>query len=182
MHAYATDEDRTKMTVYLALCAVMLGQGSSYLIALFGSGLPGWLAAPSTMTLFGLLFWAFNKYAWRWKIRSFRLSAIPDLGGTWAGVVHSSHDDKDTPVAVYISQTWLKIRVRLESERSSSTSAMAALNTDEAASEQGLKYEYLNEPVATAVPTMHIHRGTVHLRLSPDGKILEGNYTRRGIV
>ena len=176
MHSYATDEDRTAMTVYLAIAAIALGQGIAYLASLGGSGLPRWVASPSTMTLFGVVFWVFNKYAWGWTFRSLRLSKIPDLRGTWAGLVHSSHDDKDNHVVVSINQTWLKISIRLESERSSSASVMAALNTVEAAAEQGLNYEYLNEPVATAVPTMHIHRGTTHLRLSPDRKRLEGSY------
>jgi hypothetical protein len=176
MHAYATDEDRTRAILYLAVASAALGSAAGYLLSLFGNSLPHWLTAPSTMTVFGMLFWIFNRYAWAWHVRSARPSKIPDLRGTWAGVVHSSHDNRDTPVTVYIRQTWLRISVRLESERSASASVMAALNTDEAPAEQGLNYEYLNEPVATALPTMHIHRGTAHLRVSPDGTTLEGNY------
>src|SRR5688572_15967450 len=106
MHAYATDEDRTLTTVYLALAAAALGSGAGHLFSLWGSNLPHWLTAPSTMTVFGMLFWLFNKYAWAWKVRSLRLCKIPDLRGTWAGVVRSSHDQQDTPVAVHIQQTW----------------------------------------------------------------------------
>ena len=175
MHAYATDEDRTKVTVYLALGSVGLGQGISYLLSSLGTALPRWVDAPSTMTLFAGLFWLFNSHAWRWEVRKLRLSKIPNLRGTWVGQVRSSHDAQDTPVVVFVNQTWLRVTVRLATERSGSASTMAALNTEEA-TEPGLKYEYLNEPVATAIPTMHIHRGTAHLRAWPDGKTLEGNY------
>ncbi|GIW59196.1 MAG: hypothetical protein KatS3mg087_0262 [Patescibacteria group bacterium] len=57
---------------------------------------------------------------------------------------------------------------------------MASLNTRES-QEAGLKCEYLNEPRAHEVGTMNSCRGNAHVRLSPDGKRLEGDYfTGRG--
>jgi SMODS-associating 2TM, beta-strand rich effector domain len=37
-------------------------------------------------------------------------------------------------------------------------------------------YEYANEPAADAVGSLHAHRGTARLVLTPNGKVLEGDY------
>jgi hypothetical protein len=52
---------------------------------------------------------------------------------------------------------------------------MASLNVLPGPS-QGLVYEYTNDPSAKSVDTMHAHRGLAFLKLSIDGKILEGDY------
>ena len=52
---------------------------------------------------------------------------------------------------------------------------MAALNVTPGVSE-GLVYEYMNDPHATAANTMHAHHGFAFLNLSTDGEWLEGDY------
>jgi hypothetical protein len=52
---------------------------------------------------------------------------------------------------------------------------MAAINVTPGSS-QGLVYEYMNDPHATAVETMHAHRGFAALKRSADGEWLEGDY------
>jgi hypothetical protein len=50
---------------------------------------------------------------------------------------------------------------------------IGAVITEEAG-EVVLGYEYINEPYAHAVGSMH--RGTARLRLTGDGEVLEGEY------
>lgn len=177
MHAYATDaEDRKSIPIWLTIVAVAAALLFDYTLKRIGLKAPWWLDTPAVMGFYGLLHLLFDKYAWRWPLK---LSAIPDLNGTWVGTIKSSYDgglntDKIN-VVLYIFQTWSKLSARLETDHSRSFSTMAALNTD-ASPEQGLKYEYLNEPMSTVAETMHSHRGTAHLRLSPCKTILEGDY------
>src|SRR5437773_5962214 len=137
MHAYATDEDRIRRILYLALLALLLNHGLLTFVNTWRNSVPQWVDAPSAMTLFGLTFWIFDRHVWRWKCRSFGPSTIPDLNGTWAGIVHSSFDRKETLVVVLINQTWTRIKIQLESEQSRSASTMASVSTKDAA-EDGL--------------------------------------------
>jgi len=52
---------------------------------------------------------------------------------------------------------------------------MACFNVTPGASE-GLVYEYANDPRPDATVTMHAHRGLAFLRLSVDGKQMQGDY------
>jgi hypothetical protein len=74
-----------------------------------------------------------------------------------------------------IHQTWTKIVIQYQTETSTSCSRMAAINVTPGPSE-GLAYEYMNDPKATATGTLHAHRGFAFLRPSPNGEVLEGEY------
>ena len=52
---------------------------------------------------------------------------------------------------------------------------MAYVN-DESSTENGLKYEYKNEPKPSAEEGMHPHRGMATMRLTPDGEKIDGEY------
>ncbi len=177
MHAYATDaEDRKLVPTVLAVVAVAATLLLIYEIEALKIQIPWWIDAPSVMGFYALFYGLYDKFLWRLRFSSIPLSKIPDVGGVWAGVLTSSYD-KGTKinVVVYIDQTWSKISIRLETETSISFTTMAALNTEESL-DPGLKYEYLSEPGAFAKETMHIHKGTGHLRLSSDSKALTGDY------
>ncbi len=76
---------------------------------------------------------------------------------------------------MYVHQTWSAINIQLRATSSISNSTIAAVNTLDS-SEATLKYEYVNEPSTRSLSTMSMHRGSANLRLSPDGKFLEGDY------
>lgn len=141
-----------------------------------------WIDAPSVLGFYGVYRSLFDNYLWSriWP-GGWRASSIPDIHGTWVGYVRSSHNaNQFHPAVLYVHQSWTKISVTLETTGSRSSSTMASLNTAEA-QESGLKYEFLNEPRAHEVATMNSHRGVSHLRLSSNGKELEGEYfTGRG--
>jgi len=52
---------------------------------------------------------------------------------------------------------------------------MASLNIGPGPS-QGLVYEYTSDPRANTAETMHSHRGFTFLKISTDGKWLDGDY------
>lgn len=176
MHSYATNApERNTARAYLAVAAVVLGAGVDALLRSRSVTLPWIVGAPSLLSLYGLLFWVFDRWAWRWRFRGLRLSAIPDLHGRWHGQIKSSHQGTSVQAVLEVEQTWSRIAITLTTEQSRSKSTMATLNTKDSF-EQGLKYEYMNEPKVLGIETLHIHRGTAHLRFSNDGRVLEGDY------
>jgi hypothetical protein len=76
---------------------------------------------------------------------------------------------------VHVHQTWTNLCVEFESKTSRSYSVMAAVNVTPGPTE-GLTFQYTNAPRHGATETMNAHVGLNHLRLSPDGKTLEGDY------
>lgn len=183
MHAYATDsKERETIPIWLAAAAVALTLALNSILKALAFEIPWWVDSPSVMGFYGLLYQWFDRYLWTQKIGPMAFSSIPDLRGTWRGIIHSSYGGgTDVPdIILYVRQTWTGINVRLETGNSSSFSIMAAVNTQES-SEPSLKYEYMNEPQALSDQTMQAHRGTANLKLSPDGLSLYGDYfTGRG--
>ena len=176
MHEYATNVDRKTIPIALAVVAIVAALGVNALIQKWMLQIPWWLDAPSLMGFYGILYLSYDKVLWRVRLGPLALSKIPYVGGVWAGVLTSSHNNgTKINIAFYIDQTWSKIAIRTDTVTSTSYTTMAALYTEEYL-DPGLKYEYLSEPGAFAKETMHIHRGTGHLRLSPDGKTVTGEY------
>ncbi len=182
MHTYATDaEDRNIVPMILAVVAIAATLIFIFVIQTLKIQIPWWIDAPSIMGFYGIFYQIYNRALWRTQFGLLHLSQIPDVNGIWAGVLTSSYNNgTKIDIVVYIKQTWSKIAIRTETATSTSFTTMAALNTDESL-DPGLKYEYLSEPEAFATETMHIHKGTGHLRLSSDNRTLIGEYyTGRG--
>ncbi len=140
------------------------------------------LPIPSIALVFGVSYWAFDNWLWRWRfLRVLRLINVPDLRGAWTGTIASSFTgfEETQPVTVTIEQTWTKIVVRLNAAESRSWSITASVLTN---SPEGLVLTYLfdNDPEAESVRTMQRFRGTtVLVSAAPDR--LEGYYyTGRG--
>lgn len=178
MHAYATDaKDRESAPLLLAALAVAATLLLNYVLKVLKLQIPWWVDAPSVMGFYGLLYKVFDNFVWQLQLASINFSEVPNIQGTWVGIVRSSYEGgtEVRGVLMYVRQTWSKISVQLETEKSRSSSTMAAVNTEKFL-ESGLKYEYVNEPSALSVQTMQSHRGTAHLRLAPDGITLKGDY------
>lgn len=177
MHSYDAG-GRTRVTAFLA-------GGSILLVWLFHAGLGAvdfepqwWLSVPSFAGVFSGLYWAFDRWVWRFgPMRRLGIVPIPDLNGAWEGQVESSYDGGIYPVSVAIGQRWLKMVITLETESSQSHSIAASLRNDGTCPQ--LSYLYVNEPRATAVGSMNIHGGTAVVELK-NGDLEDHYYTGRG--
>ena len=179
MHTYATDIDRGRVTIILAIVAIALTFGVNALVQKWNIQFLWWLDSPSVMLFFGILYKLYDSYLWRLHIRFLDLPTIPDFSGVWAGVLTSSWKDQagnqtKIDIVFYIKQTWTEISIRTETKTSTSYTTMAAIYTR--SYEPGLRYEYISNPEVFAIETMHAHPGTGHLQMSPDGKALTGDY------
>ena len=102
---------------------------------------------------------------------------VPNLEGTWQGHIKSSFDKHVTQynAILTIKQTWSRIGITLETDRSRSHSLIGGILCDDK-HEAVITYEYLNEPKAEAERKMQAHRGAAWLTLQNDGRTLEGEY------
>lgn len=177
MHSYASDSrDRRVAPWVIAIIAVLVAYGYFAVIAWQKIKVPWWVEAPSIMSAYGLCYWLYSHYAWKWHVFGVRLSEIPDYSGTWFGVLQSSYTEGlKLQGMMHINQTWSELCVEFDSQKSRSYSLMAVVNVTPGLTE-GLTFEYTNAPRHDAEETMNAHLGLDHLLLSPDGKTLEGDY------
>ena len=127
-------------------------------------------------SIYGILYWAFDNYAWR-VVRVSRFLNVPNLAGTWR--CDGVSEDKQPPVPwtgqVVIVQSWDKIRIHLQTAQSSSDSVAAALLDD---SPVGFKlmYHYKNLPKPGEPADLAAHHGFAELTFSADGATALGGY------
>ena len=183
MHDYAIDSRERVLVVRILFVASALVSGiAAALIPADLLPIRWLLPVPSIPLVFGVSYWAFDNWLWRWPIlRVLRLISVPDLRGKWTGTVASSYTDfeKMQSVTVAIEQTWTKIAVRLNTAESRSWSITASVLTN---APEGLVLTYLfdNDPEAESAITMQRFRGTTVL-VGTAADRLEGHYyTGRG--
>lgn len=132
------------------------------------TSLSGWLGVTisvGTATVFGLLFWLFDRHVWRWwPVRVWL--GFPNLNGTWKCVGHRLNDDGSSEEEwqgdMSIIQTWSRLSATLRTGRSLSKSGPASLIREDGVG-YCLLYTYVNEPEPNQAD-LHIHRGTCELR------------------
>ncbi len=179
MHPYITHpEERRNVTVVLVALSIVLAFLLDRVLSALQIRTPWWLDTPSPFAFYGLLYTAFDRWAWRWPILC-RLSLVntPDFGGCWKGYVTSSWQAPalEKPIAVLIKQNWSQVSATLETVTSRSSSLGAFIVCDDPTGPI-LEYTYRNEPKQPALPTMHAHRGTAWFQLKEGGSLLEGEY------
>jgi len=181
VHSYATDVDRSKVTLVLGAGSVGIAYLLYWAIHAAGVASPWWIDIPGPLGIAAVMFAIYDRAGWRWRFGPLRLSTIPDLSGTWEGSVRSDYDDGENVQTgiLRISQHWTSIRVRYEpaADSSSSTSVVAAVLTAE--DDPTLVYEYINEPGPFAAPAMTPHRGLARLQVKQDGRLAGDYYTGR---
>lgn len=138
---------------------------------------------PSILSLIGagmcftILYWALDRYAWRWKLIN-KFIKIPDLSGDWKCVGKTLDVTGEVTFKwnanITIVQTWDKIRVRLKTAQSGSSSNSAALIFDEADGYR-LFYSYKNDPKIGEV-NLTSHRGFAEITFTKDLLSGEGEY------
>ena len=183
MHPYATDsEDRKFVPFFLAAFAIGGAFCISAILGVRGIELPWWAPPLDTMTLYGIFYWLFDRFVWRWSLlHRLRIIKTPVLAGRWKG--HASPIETTgissglvaaAEVEFAIRQTWQKLSVHGTAKLSQSHSTSGSIM---ARDEGGvLSYDYINEPAASAPATMEIHRGMARLSLTEGGAALTGEY------
>jgi hypothetical protein len=179
--------NRAKVGRYLSVIAAAVSAGIVFIL-LAAVNLVQWLGLPANLTpsvlslvgagaVFGVLYWIFNYYAWRWPLLNSAVK-VPNLSGEWkcAGKTFQS-DGKiqyEWEASVIIFQQWDKIRVRLKTKQSGSDSIAAALVCDDSDGYR-LLYNYRNDPKIGEVE-LKSHLGFCDLNFAKDLKSAEGEY------
>lgn len=144
---------------------------------------PTVLSLAGAGAVFGILYWVLNSYMWRWPGVT-HLLKVPDLSGTWDCAGESL--GPNAPVSpqwsgeVTIVQTWDKLRIRLKTAQSGSSSMAAALAHD---SVDGfvLLYQYRNDPKIAATATgMASHMGCAVVTIAKDIRSASAEYFNGG--
>ena len=183
MHDYAIDSRERVRVVRILFMASALVSGIAAMIVPSDLIPMRWLLPiPSIALVFGVSYWAFDNWFWRWRfLRTLRLVSVPDLRGAWTGTVASSYTEfeETQPVDVTIEQTWTKLAVRLNAAESRSWSVTASVLTN---APEGLVLTYLfdNDPEAEAAKTMQRFHGTTVLVWAEPGQLEGRYYTGRG--
>ncbi|MCR6630143.1 MAG: hypothetical protein NVV74_08890 [Magnetospirillum sp.] len=163
----------SSILVWVLLALVGLAQWLGY-----GEAVPALILWPiGAGAIYVGLYWAFDRWIWRWKnLRG--VLRVPDLAGTWHCAGQTINADK-TPGYVWegevtIVQTWDRIRVRLKTKQSGSNSITASLVHDEADGFR-LHYTYKNDPNIDE-PELEAHRGSAELVFDRDLRTARGEY------
>ena len=124
------------------------------------------------------LYRLFDRYFWRFaNVRAFL--KLPDLQGSWKCQAKTLNADKSTAHEwggeVKITQSWDRLKIRLETKHSVSTSIAAAISYDESDGFLVI-YHYRNEPKAEAPVEMRAHRGFGELKFASDCQTAAGEY------
>src|SRR3984893_4104296 len=182
MHGYSTDSGQRRIVpLLLASVAIALAWLSSKILAVMHLSLPWWLDAPSTLGYYGALYALFDRNLSRNRfVRKFGLVRVPDLTGRWPGYLISSFDGhvKRHDLMINIFQSWTQIAVFLTTKPSISRSCAAVIQVDDPDG-LALIYQYQNQPLANATRTMHMHFGTVMLRMLDDNSLTGDYYAGR---
>ena len=132
MHSYSIDSKARRecviiifvisMAVSLILCRLLFGSTTFIsIVKHFRDNdvvrlMEWWGAVPSLLTvsaIYGLLACIFDNVLW--KYAPFRLMhKIPDLNGTWEGILESSFNGEKIPMKLTIKQTWTSISLKSE--------------------------------------------------------------------
>jgi hypothetical protein len=140
-------------------------------------------APPMLLSLLGAgavfagLYFVLNHWAWKWPGIS-NLLKVPDLSGTWSCQGRTLDAEGKTryewQASITVVQYWDKLRIRLSTQNSGSSSMSAALAHD---SVDGyvLLYHYRNDPKPCAVG-LASHTGCAVMTIAKDAKSASGEY------
>jgi hypothetical protein len=160
-------------TVFLLLTVVDLAKSYGLPVNLP----PSVLSLVGAGTIYAVLYWLFDQYAWRWQTVA-RLLKLPNLAGEWDCTGKSLNERGESKYdwkgVVTIIQSWDKLRVRLKTESSGSNSIAAALSYD-AADGYILLYHYHNDPNIDQ-RELTPHQGYASITFAPDQQTGKGEY------
>lgn len=182
--------NRARIGRYLATASAVVSAGIVYVVlrlfdiaAKFGLSInltPAIMSLIGAGTVYIILYKLFDRFLWRVP----KLNAIlrvPNLEGTWScsGISHS--DTGTEPIerpwsgTVKIAQSWDRLRIRLTTEQSGSSSLVAAIQYDETGGYR-LLYNYENDPRIDQLQELRRHVGFCDMHIADDQKSAEGEY------
>lgn len=135
------------------------------------------------LAVFGILYEVFDKELWKTSFFQKTVVKIPNLNGEWEGMFESNFNGGTKgKVNFKIEQTWSKIRITSENEKSNSYSRVVGflLNTNKGIN---IIYQYENRTNEKSSEGMYDHRGysdLIYKKKTIKGEnveILEGDYT-----
>lgn len=179
MHPYSTDSnERTNVILLISALAIAGALGFNGLIQKMDWSVPWYFESPSPLLLFGLLYFLFDRFLWKWRIFKWMgLVNVPNLNGVWHCVTKSSYDNfqSEHNATIQFKQRWSSLQVNLKNDSSSSCSNSGAILVERP---EGvvITYQYLNEPLPQSVESMQIHYGTARLVVAEDNASMEGSY------
>ena len=127
-----------------------------FLLKFLGGLSPYWnviISSAITALLFLTFYFLFDKWIWKTGL-FFKILKYPDISGEWACKGISDYQEENSEMIrhnrewigqVTILQSWDKVRIRLETEFSTSDSISAAIIYDEI-EEYKVLYSYENKP------------------------------------
>ena len=140
------------------------------------AGYFGVVMSVTTFSVFGVLYFAFDRWLWRIPLVG-NVIGIPNLAGQWT--IQGKTDGADGVPRnwegiVTIEQTWSNIAISIETEQSRSRSAIAAIERDPG---HGFRiiYGYENRPKGIETE-LQSHRGTCDVVVSGDLLSAEAAY------
>ena len=176
MHPYSIDTN-ARQTVYFVLAIVAFVipglVASDWVTRYVGDNLSYPFGVGAT---FGVLFLLFDHVLWK---RLQFILHIPNLNGTWTAKGISSYEDPATgkPMAFVmeyqIKQTFTRIEISGETDKSTSRSTMASLEIDHAV--PIFRYAFENTPRNMSDAELQRHPGLIELRLNTATK-MTGDY------
>lgn len=183
MHTYATNSSiHPTLVAVISLLSISAAWAIGFWVDQVSDSLGIPLSGLSAVSIFGLLWMAFDRWFWRFEpVR--RVLLVPDLNGTWkcVGRTISKGSEKvefHWEATVTICQSWSKILIRLETKQSASKSIAASLY-HEGDGRHRLIYHYTNDPK----PSEHElkrHSGLTDLLFDTKVRRAEGRYFTDG--
>jgi hypothetical protein len=178
MHEYTIAYHDRKMAHYaLAVLSGLIGIGIAYGLSAIQAASGLVIVAPSGVAVFVVLFLVFDQFLWNWPwLYKLGLLRVPDLNGDWEAEISSSGTGEKIRAQVKIHQTYSKIRIHLETDKSSSLSRMAAI---EMASPTmfTLRYEYSAEYQRDKTAAILRHFGVTSICLKSNDHRLLGEHS-----
>ncbi|MCE1271634.1 MAG: hypothetical protein LWW88_08730 [Acinetobacter sp.] len=139
-----------------------------FLLKLLGGLSPYWniiISSAVTAVLFLTFYFLFDKWVWKTSL-FFKILKYPDISGQWLCKGISDYQEENAEMIrhnreweaqITILQSWDKVRIRLETEFSTSDSISAAIIYDEI-EEYKVLYSYENKPKDLDHNELRIHR------------------------
>lgn len=178
---------RAQVGRYLAIVAATISAAIVFIltslvdiaksIGISASITPSILSFISAGAVFAVLYYIFNCYIWKWTPIS-KVLKIPNLSGGWECEGQTLNTEGKIVYSwkakITIVQSWDKIRVRLQTDKSGSNSNSAALMCDDADGYR-LFYSYRNDPRIGEVE-LKSHRGFAEIVFNRKLESGEGEY------
>lgn len=135
----------------------------------------------TAVSVFGILFFLFDKFAWR-VVGLRQIIGVPDISGCWK-IIGQSFDLNQNPTfdwtgKVDITQQYKRINIHLRTDKSESHSVSVAI-VPEGRSGFRLIYAYRNEP-RPGQKALNSHIGHCELLFDPMLKNADGSYFNSG--